>query len=61
MNLLTIIVAIIVVGLVLWLVNTYLPLEVRIKQILNIVVIIVLVVWLLKATGVWAYLARITV
>lgn len=61
MSLLGIIVALVVVGVVLWLVNTYLPIEGRIKQLLNGVVIIILIVWLLKVTGVWTYLARITV
>ena len=51
MPLLTILVVILVVGVLLWLVNTYLPMDRKIKSILNVVVVIVLVIWLLKAFG----------
>ncbi len=51
MSLLTIIIVIIVVGVFLWLINTYLPMDRKIKSILNAVVVIVLVVWLLQAFG----------
>ncbi|MEP6710914.1 MAG: Thivi_2564 family membrane protein [Ferruginibacter sp.] len=51
MPLLTILIVLIVVGVLLWLVNTYLPMDRKIKSILNIVVVIVLVIWLLKAFG----------
>lgn len=51
MSLLTIIIAVMVVGVLLWLVNTYLPMDVKIKNILNAIVVIVQVVWLLKAFG----------
>ncbi len=48
MDLISLIIVIIVVGVLLWLVNTFLPMEPRIKQILNAVVIILLVLWLLQ-------------
>jgi hypothetical protein len=60
MSLLTLMLLIVVVGVVLWAVNTYLPMEPRVKQILNIVVILLLVYYLLRALGIWAALARIT-
>jgi hypothetical protein len=41
----------VVVGVLLWLVNSYIPMDAKIKRILNIVVVIVLVIWLLKAFG----------
>ena len=47
MSLLHIVVVLIVVGVLLWLVNEYVPMEARIKQILNAVVIIGVVLWLL--------------
>lgn len=59
MSLLEIIVGLVVVGLLLWLVNTYIPMEANIKRLLNVVVVMVLVLWLLKAFGVWAYLGHI--
>jgi hypothetical protein len=61
MDLLSIIIAIVVVGVLLWLINAYIPMEARIKQLLNVVVIIFLVVWLLRAFGVWAYLTHVHV
>ena len=50
----------IIIG-VLWLVNTYIPMDGKIKQILNIVAIIGTVLWLLKAFGVFTYLGHITI
>ena len=52
MPLLTILIVLIVVGVVLWLINTYIPMDRKIKSILNIVVVIVVIFWLLKAFGV---------
>lgn len=40
-----------VVGVVLWLVNSYIPMEATVKKILNAVVVIVLVLWLLSVFG----------
>ena len=51
MPLLTVLIVIVVVGVLLWLVNTYLPMDRKIKSILNAVVVIVLVIWLLKVFG----------
>jgi hypothetical protein len=51
MSLLSIIIVLLVVGVLLWLVNTYLPMDRKIKNILNAVVVIVLVIWLLKVFG----------
>jgi hypothetical protein len=51
MPLLTVLLVLIVVGVVLWLVNTYIPMDRKIKNILNVVVVIVVVIWLLQAFG----------
>jgi hypothetical protein len=51
MPLLTILLVLIVVGVVLWLINTYIPMDRKIKNILNIVVVIMVVLWLLRAFG----------
>ncbi|MEO9147082.1 MAG: Thivi_2564 family membrane protein [Ginsengibacter sp.] len=51
MSLLTILIVLLVVGVLLWLVNNYLPMDRKIKSILNAVVVIVVVVWLLKVFG----------
>ena len=52
MPILTIIIVLIVVGVLLWLVNTFIPMDGKIKNILNVVVVIVVIIWLLKAFGV---------
>jgi hypothetical protein len=52
MSLISLIITLVVVGVLLWLVNTYLPMDGKIKQILNIVVVICVVVWLLFAFGI---------
>jgi hypothetical protein len=54
MPLLDIIITLVVVGILLWLINTYIPMASSIKSILNAVVVIVVVIWLLKDFGVWA-------
>jgi hypothetical protein len=52
MSLIHLIVVLAVVGLLLWLVNRYIPMEARIKSILNVVVIIAVVLWLLSVFGI---------
>jgi hypothetical protein len=52
MSLISVLVTLIVVGVLLWLVNTYIPMDGKIKRILNIVVVIIVVLWLLSAFGV---------
>ncbi|MEI6885980.1 MAG: Thivi_2564 family membrane protein [Bacteroidota bacterium] len=61
MPLLTIIIVLIVAGILLWLVNTYIPMDHKIKTILNVVVVVILVVWLLKVFGMFSYLTNIHV
>jgi hypothetical protein len=51
MPLFTILIVLIVVGVLLWLVNSYIPMDRKIKNILNVVVVIGVVLWLLKAFG----------
>jgi hypothetical protein len=52
MSLISIVVTLIVVGVLLWLVNSYIPMDGKIRKILNAVVVICVVVWLLFAFGV---------
>lgn len=53
MGLLTLIVLLVVVGVVLWVVNTQIPwIDANIKKIINIVVIIVVCLWLLSVFGI---------
>jgi len=59
MPLLTILLVIIVVGVLLWLINSFIPMDHNIKKILNVVVIIILIVWLLKVFGIFGTLMDI--
>jgi hypothetical protein len=59
MPLIEIVVVLIVVGVLLWLINTYIPMAAPIKSLLNAVVVIVMVVWILKVFGLWHYIAHI--
>ena len=52
MPLINLVIVLIVVGVLLWLVNTFIPMDRKIKSILNIVVVIVVVIWLLQVFGV---------
>ena len=52
MPLLSVVITLIVIGVLLWLVNAYIPMDAKIKNILNIVVVIAVVLWLLSAFGV---------
>lgn len=52
MSLLGLIITLVVVGVLLWLLNNYVPMDPKIRKILNIVVVIVVVLWLLQAFGV---------
>jgi 1-acyl-sn-glycerol-3-phosphate acyltransferase len=59
MDVLTILIVIVIVGVLLWLVNSYVPMDGKIKKILNIVVVILLVIWLLSAFGAFHYLGGV--
>jgi 1-acyl-sn-glycerol-3-phosphate acyltransferase len=61
MPILTILIVIVVAGVILWLVNSYIPMQRTIKNILNAVVVIILVVWLLNVFGVLDSLKNVTV
>jgi len=59
MALLDILIAIIVVGVLLWIINTFIPMDHKIKRIFNIVVVIALIIWLLKVFGLFSYLMNV--
>jgi len=61
MPILTILIVLIVAGVLLYLVNSYIPMDGKIKKILNAVVVIVVIVWLLKIFGVFTYLKDINI
>jgi hypothetical protein len=53
-----IVVSLIVVGMVLWLINSYVPMAGSIKAILNVVVVVATCVWVLRAFGLWGEIQR---
>ena len=53
MPLIYMVLVLIIVGMALWLVNAYIPMAGSIKTILNVVVVIAVCVWVLKAAGLW--------
>ncbi|MBE0662403.1 MAG: hypothetical protein IH597_08040 [Bacteroidales bacterium] len=61
MSLLTVFIVLIVAGVALWLVNSFIPMDRKIKSILNVVVVIVVIAWLLMEFGVIDYLKNINV
>lgn len=52
MPLINVVLTLIVVGVLLWLINAYIPMQATIKRILNIVVVIAVILWLLYGFGV---------
>lgn len=61
MSLISLVVTLIVVGVLLYLVNTYIPMDGKIKNILNIVIVIAVVLWLLQVFGVLGSLHSVRV
>ena len=59
MPLINVVMVLVVVGVLLWLINTYLPMDGKIKSILNGVVVIAVVLWLLQAFGVLGSLSTV--
>lgn len=52
MDLLSILITLIIVGVVLYLINTFVPIDGRIKKVINIATIVIVVIWLVKVTGI---------
>lgn len=55
MDLLQMVVILIVVGVLLWLINSYVPMAVSIKKILNFAVVIAVILWLCNLFGLFSY------
>lgn len=52
MSIISILITLIIVGVLLWLVNSYIPMDGKIKKILNWVVVIIVILWLLNTFGI---------
>ena len=61
MPVINLLVTLVVVGVLLWLVNNYLPMDRKIKGILNVVVVVLVVLWILRGTGLLGGLGQMTV
>ena len=61
MPLITLIITLVVVGLILWLINNYIPMDGTIKKILNVVVVIAVVLWLLSVFGLMPPLSQMRI
>lgn len=61
MSLLYLVIVLIVIGVVLYLINNYLPIDGKIKQIINIVIVIAVIVWLLNLIGLFGSASHIRI
>ncbi|MBE0644015.1 MAG: hypothetical protein IH600_08035 [Bacteroidetes bacterium] len=59
MSIISVVLVLIVVGVILWLINQFIPMDPKIKSILNIVVVVVLILWLLQAFGIFNFASGI--
>ena len=59
MPIISIIITIVIVGVLMWLINTYIPMTDQIKKLLNIVVIVLLVLWFLNLLGIFGALGNL--
>jgi len=60
MDVLTVLITLVVVGFALWLINR-IPMQSTIKTILNSIVVIIVVIWLFRVFGLWAYLSNLKI
>jgi len=61
MPLINLIIILVVVGVILWTINAYIPMQSNIKKILNVVVVIAVIIWLLSVFGVMGNISGIRI
>ena len=61
MPLINLVIVLVVVGVVLWVINSYIPMQATIKKIINVVVVIAVIIWLLSVFGVIGNLSTIRI
>ena len=62
MSLISLILTLIVIGVLLWLINTYIPMDGKIKKIINVVVVVAVIIWVLGLfIGGWGELGNIRI
>ena len=61
MTLIQLVVFLLMTGIILWLVNNYIPVQGTMKRIVNGIVVVAVVLWLLKAYGLFSYFSNLRV
>ena len=61
MTLVDIVIILVIAGLLMWLINTYIPMAAAIRSLLNIVVFVVLLIWVLQSLGIIGGIAGIRI
>ena len=61
MTLVDVVVILVIAGILMWLINTYIPMAAAIKSLLNIVVFVVLLIWVLQSLGIIGEVAGIRI
>jgi hypothetical protein len=61
MSLIGLILTLVVVGVLLWLLNNYVPMDGKIRSIINVVVVVVVVIWVLQGAGLLGSLQNIRI
>ena len=61
MPLIQLVLVLVAVGVVLWVINSYIPMQATIKKLLNVVVVIVVIIWLLSVFGLIGKLSTIRI
>lgn len=61
MPLIQLVIILVVIGVILWVINSYIPMQSTIKKILNAVVVIAVIIWLLSVFGLIGNLSTIRV
>jgi len=62
MSLISLVLTLIVIGVLLWLINTYIPMDAKIKKIINVVVVVAVIIWILGMfLGTWGSLLNIRI
>jgi hypothetical protein len=62
MSLISLILTLIVIGVLLWLINTYIPMDGKIKKIINVVIVVAVIIWVLGLfIGGWGEIGNIRI
>lgn len=61
MALINLVVVLIVIGILLYCINSFIPMDAKIKQIVNIVVIVAVLLWILSVFGLFSSFSTVRV